>query len=46
LGAVTPEEIALSITAELVAVRRGVLPADASQAAGVLASVRRLGERS
>jgi xanthine dehydrogenase accessory factor len=46
IGAVTPEEIALSITAELVAVRRGVLPADASLAAGVLATARRLGERS
>jgi xanthine dehydrogenase accessory factor len=46
LGAVTPEEIALSITAELVAVRRGVLPADASQAPGVLAVARRLGEGS
>ena len=46
VGAVTPEEIALSITAELVAVRRGVLPADASQAAGVLAVARRLGESS
>lgn len=46
LGAVTPEEIALSITAELVAVRRGILPADASRAAGVLAEVRRMGERS
>lgn len=44
LGAVTPEEIALSITAELVAVRRGILPADASQATGVLAPARRLGE--
>jgi len=46
LGAVTPEEIALSITAELVAVRRGVLPADASQAPGVLAPPRRMGEPS
>jgi xanthine dehydrogenase accessory factor len=46
VGAVTPEEIALSITAELVAVRRGLLPADASQAAGVLAVARRLGESS
>jgi len=46
LGAVTPEEIALSITAELVAVRRGVLPPDASQAPGVLAAARRLGESS
>jgi len=46
LGAVTPEEIALSITAELVAVRRGVLPADASQASGVLVDPRRLGEPS
>jgi xanthine dehydrogenase accessory factor len=46
LGAVTPEEIALSITAELVAVRRGVLPADASQAPGVLAHARRFEEPS
>jgi xanthine dehydrogenase accessory factor len=46
LGAVTPEEIALSITAELVAVRRGVLPPDASRAPGVLAVTRRLGETS
>lgn len=46
LGAVTPEEIALSITAELVAVRRGVLPADASHASGALVTPRRLGEPS
>jgi len=46
LGAVTPEEIALSITAELVAVRRGILPADQSQASGALVTLRRWGESS
>jgi len=32
IGAITPEEIAVSIVAELVAVRRGVAPAEASAA--------------
>jgi len=43
LGAITPEEIALSIVAELVAVRRGALPA-ASEATGALVEPRRLAE--
>lgn len=46
LGAVTPEEIALSIAAELVAVRRGVLPGDARLAPGVLVAPKRREEKS
>jgi len=45
LGAITPEEIALSIVAELVAVRRGALPA-ASEATGALVEPRRLAENA
>lgn len=50
LGAVTPEEIALSIVAELVAVRRGALPAvpeaGSPGAQGAMVPPRRHGERA
>jgi xanthine dehydrogenase accessory factor len=43
IGAITPEEIALSIVAELVAVRRGALGA-VSEGTGALVAARRLAE--